>query len=280
MFYYLHHALIYLPLISVVIPLYNAEKSIERTLDSILNQTWKGDFEIFVVNDGSTDESAAVVGNYIKQSPLNIQLLNQENLGVSAARNSALRRATGEYIALLDADDEWLPEKTERQMEILEDHNSDLDFLGCLRKNQKILWPFRVEKNNLAEVTFRKLMLRNEIQPSTVIFKTEILKKTGFFGENFRFAEDLNFWLRVSENCKMAILNEELIFAGDGKRSFGVSGLSANLVEMEKGFQRNLREIWAKKKIGFAQFAAYFVFYKMKFLVRLSRNFYFKFQGR
>ncbi|ROI10728.1 glycosyltransferase family 2 protein [Chryseobacterium sp. H3056] len=280
MFYYLHHALIFLPLISVVIPLYNAEKSIEKTLDSIKNQTWKGDFEIFVVNDGSTDESAAVVENYIKQSSLNIQLLNQENLGVSAARNSALRRATGEYIALLDADDEWLPEKTERQMEILVDHNSDLDFLGCLRKNQKILWPFRVEKNNLAEVTFRKLMLRNEIQPSTVIFKTEILKKTGFFGENFRFAEDLNFWLRVSENCKMAILNEELIFAGDGKRSFGVSGLSANLVEMEKGFQRNLREIWAKKKFGFAQFAAYFVFYKMKFLVRLSRNFYFKFQGR
>ena len=267
-------------MVSVIIPLYNAEKSIEKTLDSIKNQTWKGEFEIFVVNDGSTDESAEVVENYIKQSSLNIQLLNQENLGVSAARNSALRRATGEYIALLDADDEWLPEKTERQMEILEDHNSDLDFLGCLRKNQKILWPFRVEKNNLAEVTFRKLMLRNEIQPSTVIFKTEILKKTGFFGENFRFAEDLNFWLRVSENCKMAILNEELIFAGDGKRSFGVSGLSANLVEMEKGFQRNLTEIWAKKKIGFAQFAAYFVFYKMKFLVRLSRNFYFKFQGR
>jgi len=267
-------------LISVVIPLYNAEKSMEKTLDSIKNQTWKGEFEIFVVNDGSTDESAAVVENYIKQSSLNIQLLNQENLGVSAARNSALRRATGKYIALLDADDEWLPKKTERQMNILENHNLNIDFLSCLRKNQKILWPFRVKKNNLAPVTFRKLMLRNEIQPSTVIFKKEILKKTGFFSENFRFAEDLNFWLRVSEKFKMAILNEELILAGDGKRSFGVSGLSANLVQMEKGFQKNLNEILAKKKIGFAQFAAYFVFYKMKFLVRISRNFYFKMQGR
>ena len=167
-------------MISVVIPLYNADKSIEKTLDSIKNQTWKGEFEIFVVNDGSTDQSAAVVENYTKQSSLNIQLLNQENLGVSAARNSALRRTTGKYIALLDADDEWLPEKTERQIDILEDPKIDIDFLGCLRKNQKILWPFRVGKNNLAPVTLQKLMLRNEIQPSTVIFKKNRLFRPKF----------------------------------------------------------------------------------------------------
>ncbi|WP_052252163.1 glycosyltransferase family 2 protein [Kaistella solincola] len=267
-------------MISVIIPLYNAENSIEKTLDSIKNQTWKGEFEIFVVNDGSTDASAAVVENYMKQSPLKITLLNQENLGVSVARNVAMQLATGEYIALLDADDEWLPEKTERQMDVLEDRNLDVDFLGCLRKNQKILWPFWVGENNLAKVTFRKLMLRNEVQPSTVIFKKEILKKTGFFGKNFRFAEDLNFWLKISLHCKMYILNEELILAGDGKRSFGVSGLSANLLEMEKGFQRNLKELLSLKKIGFAEYVAYFIFYKMKFLVRIARNFYFNKQGR
>ncbi|SFI61675.1 Glycosyltransferase involved in cell wall bisynthesis [Kaistella treverensis] len=267
-------------MISVIIPLYNAEKSIEKTLDSIRNQTWKGEFEIFVVNDGSTDGSAAVVESYMKQRPLKITLLNQENLGVSVARNAAMRLTTAEYIALLDADDEWLPDKTERQMDVFEDRNLDVDFLGCLRKNQKILWPFRVQKNNLAKVTFRKLLLRNEVQPSTVIFKTEILKKTSFFGENFRFAEDLNFWLKISEHCKMYILNEELILAGAGKRSFGVSGLSANLLEMEKGFQRNLKELLALKKIGFAEYGAYFAFYKMKFLVRIARNFYFKKQGR
>ena len=117
-------------MISVIIPLYNAEKSIEKTLDSIKNQTWKGEFEIFVVNDGSTDASAAVVENYMKQSALKITLLNQENLGVSVARNVAMRLATGEYMALLDADDEWLPEKTERQMQILENPDFDIDFIG------------------------------------------------------------------------------------------------------------------------------------------------------
>ena len=123
-------------------------------------------------------------------------------------------------------------------------------------------------------------MLRNEVQPSTVIFKTEILKKTGFFGENFRFAEDLNFWLKISEHCKMYILNEELLLLDGGKRSFGVSGLSANLQEMEKGFVKNLKEMLYLKRIGFSEYLIYFAFYKAKYIFRVVRNNYLNSLGK
>lgn len=262
-------------MISVIIPLYNAEKSIEKSLNSIKNQTWKGDFEIIVVNDGSTDFSKEIVENYISKNPeQNIILINQENKGVSGARNSALKMAKGNIIALLDADDEWYPQKTEIQMKLLQDETFKIDFLGCRRKNQKILYPFKVKKNNLAKITFRKLMFRNETQPSTVLFKRKILENTGYFDDSQKFAEDLNYWLKISENNKMYILNFELVIAGLGKRTFGVSGLSANLPEMEKGFQKNLKEIYHSKRIGFLEYILYFIFYKAKYIFRLFRNFF------
>ena len=120
------------PLISVIIPVFNAAQTIERTLDSIENQTYKN-FEVILVNDGSTDNSSEIINQYIsdKKSSSNISflLLHQENKGVSAARNFGLRSATGTLVALLDADDEWLPEKTEKQLNIIQ-NNPHIDLIG------------------------------------------------------------------------------------------------------------------------------------------------------
>lgn len=270
-------------MISVIIPLYNAAKTIEDSLNSIKNQTWTGEFEIIVVNDGSTDESKIIVEKFISEHPnLSVLLINQKNNGVSAARNLALNRANGEFIAFLDADDVWLPKKTELQMQILTKKNIEVDFISCRRSNQILRWPYisKTSANNLISVDFRKLMLRNEIQPSTVIFKRKILENTGFFRENQRYAEDLNYWLRISQKNKMFILNVPMVVIDGGKRSFGVSGLSANLPEMEKGFQKNLREIYYSKKINFLEYLTYFIFYKAKYVVRISRNQILKVFGR
>lgn len=259
-------------MISVIIPVYNSEKSIEKSLLSVKNQTWKGIFEIIIVNDGSTDNSLKIIEDYQRENPdERIILINQENGGVSKARNTALKIATGEYIALLDSDDEWLPEKTERQMYYLENTNLNIDFLATRRTAHEIKYPYKII-NNLAEITFRKLMFRNEAQPSTVIFKRKIIENTGFFNSDQRYSEDLNYWLKISFRNTMFILNEELLYAGSGKRSFGVSGLSGNLIEMEKGFQRNLREMYHLKKINSFEFKLYFIFYKLKFLFRVGRN--------
>lgn len=268
-------------MISVIIPLYNAENSIEKALQSIKNQTWTGDFEILVINDGSTDKSKKVVETYIqKNSELKIQLINQENGGVSKARNTGLELAKGEYIALLDSDDEWYPQKTERQMIFLESSTEEIDFLGCRRKNHEILYPYKIEHNNLALISFRELMFRNETQPSTVIFKSKVLKNSGLFDAKQRYAEDLNYWLKISEHNKMYILNEELVLTGAGKRTFGVSGLSANLGAMEKGFQKNLKEMYRLNRIGITQYIGYFIFYKVKYIFRVSRNKMLKLQGK
>ncbi|WP_294267855.1 glycosyltransferase family 2 protein [uncultured Chryseobacterium sp.] len=263
-------------MISVIIPLYNAEKTILSALDSIKAQTVdKKEFEIIIVNDGSTDGSKEVVELFIRENPdLNIKFLEQSNTGVSKARNSGLRIASGQYIALLDSDDEWLPEKTEKQLALLTDKNISVDFIATRRNNNKILLPYRV-KNNIAEITFKKLLLRNEAQPSTVIFKRKVLENTGFFNEDQRYAEDLNYWMKISRNNKMYILNESLLIAGGGKRTFGVSGLSADLSAMEKGFQRNLKEMYALKNINFIQYLLLKAFYKTKYLLLLTRTYYY-----
>ena len=267
-------------MISVIIPVFNAEKSIEKTLYSIKNQTWKGNFEIIIVNDGSTDSSVNIINNYHKKYPeQNIILLHQENGGVSKARNAALKIAKGEYIAMLDSDDEWLPEKSAKQMQYFENNDLKIDFLATRRTSHEIKYPYKII-NNLAEITFSKLMLRNEAQPSTVIFKRKVLQNTGFFNDNQRYGEDINYWLKISFQNKMYILNEELLYAGSGKRSFGVSGLSGNLIEMEKGFQRNLREMHELKKINSIEFILYYIFYKMKFFFRISRNQFLKSLGK
>ena len=125
-------------MISVIIPLYNAENTILATLDSVKNQEGDFDFEIMVINDGSTDKSAEKVQQFIDENPqLNIQLIHQYNKGVSSARNAGLRLAKGEGIAFLDSDDVWLSHKTKVMMKVLTE-NSKIDFLASFRNNEFI----------------------------------------------------------------------------------------------------------------------------------------------
>ena len=148
-------------MISVIIPVYNSEKTIEKSLISIKNQTWSGDFEILIVNDGSTDKSAEIIQNYQQKNPeQNITLIHQENVGVSRARNAALKIAKGDFIAFLDSDDEWLPQKTERQVQFLKDENLQIDFLTSLWNEKKVSFPYSVNNHNLVEINLKKLFLK------------------------------------------------------------------------------------------------------------------------
>lgn len=257
--------------ISVIIPMFNAEATICRALESVKNQKYGGSFEILVVNDGSTDQSAAVVEAYRAQNPqMNIVLIQQQNQGVSAARNTAMKVATGDYLALLDADDEWLPAKTAKQMAFLE--NEDIDFITSLWNDERIVFPYSIDKQRgLVEINLKKLLLKITGQTSTAIFKRKILSNTGCFDPAQRYAEDANFWMRISAHNKMYLLPESLVLAGSGKKSFGVSGLSADLVEMEKGIQKNIREMYQDRRINFMEYQIYFVFSKLKYWIRPLR---------
>ncbi|QCX53880.1 glycosyltransferase family 2 protein [Elizabethkingia sp. JS20170427COW] len=260
-------------MISVIIPAYNVEKTIEKALTSILRQEYDTEFEIIIINDGSTDNTEKVVHDFIAKNPeATFIFLQQENKGVSATRNAGLKIAKGEYIALLDADDEWYPEKTKKQMHYLEDKNYTIDFLASCRNHEKIKFPYRINpKNNLAKITLKKMLIRNIAQPSTVIFKRDVMDSSGFFDEQQRYAEDANYWLRISKSCNMYILNEDLTLTGSGKKSFGVSGLSANLWEMEKGFRKNLKEIYQNHRLNLGEYIFFFAFQRLKYYWRLIR---------
>lgn len=260
-------------MISVIIPVFNAEKTVEKALNSVKNQSWNGQFEIIIVDDGSSDGSKSLIETYRRENPeMNIIFLEQENSGVSAARNAALRRSTGEYVAFLDADDEWLPEKTELQMKYLSDPEKDLDFLASLWNQEKVSFPYSVSpENGLVEITLKKLLLKVTGQTSTALFKRKILENTGFLDDEQTHAEDANYWLRISEKNKMYLLPRKLVIAGGGKRSFGVSGLSADLKAMEKGIQKNVLDMYRNGRINKVEYLFYFVFSKLKYWIRPLR---------
>lgn len=253
--------------ISVVIPMYNAEKTIARAIYSVINQTYKGAFEIIVVNDGSKDKSADIVREIIEKNPkVKIRLIEQENGGVSKARNTGLKNVSGDYIALLDSDDEWFDSKIVEQINIFES-NRFIDFLGAsfvgFRLGNK-------KTEHLSRINFKSLLFRNYFQPSTVLFKREIINKIGYFDENQRYAEEGNFFLRVAREYNCYFFHKNLINFGDGKSGFGDSGLSANLREMEKGELKNLKFVLQQKWISSFTYSIAVGFSLLKYVRRIT----------
>jgi len=102
--------------ISVIIPAYNAEGTIERALLSVIRQEGAFNFEIIVIDDGSSDSTADKVSRFAHEQNIDIDLVRQANAGVASARNAGIRRSSGQYIAFLDADDEWRSDKTRKQI--------------------------------------------------------------------------------------------------------------------------------------------------------------------
>lgn len=249
--------------------MYNAADSIIRCLDSVINQTYAGKMEIIIVNDGSTDNSLAIVEEYAhKNSTAKINVFSQVNKGVSAARNFGLREAMGDYIALLDSDDEWLPEKLDTQIKYLEAIDRNFDFVCSLRNNDEIGFPYKLINGEYAEINVKKLLIRVVGQTSTALFKKKILLNTGFFDEDQSYSEDANYWMKISKENKMIILNKTLVITGGGKPAVGYSGLSANIEKMENGVQKNINEMLFLKRINILEYLIYKGFSKLKYLIR------------
>ena len=163
------------PLVSVVIPVYNAAASVHRAIESALAQTHHP-FEIIIVDDGSTDETVQVVQRYP------VTLVQKKNGGPSSARNAGVHLSRGEWIAFLDHDDAWHPEKTERQLACVE---SDISAV------------FGAKDPSVRDVTFWDMYWRNlGGNPSSTIVRREVIIALGLFDEDLIRAEDYNFWLR------------------------------------------------------------------------------------
>ncbi|MEI2275653.1 glycosyltransferase family 2 protein [Sphingobacterium sp. ML3W] len=255
--------------VSVVIPMYNAAKSILQTVNSVYAQTWQEHIEIIIINDGSTDDSQILVENYIKdQQRDNIRLVNQKNAGVSVARNEGMKRCTGDWICLLDSDDTWLPNKLERQLQILE-ADPTIDFLGTTRNGEYIQQLALRKLDVINQISAKELLFKFVFVTPTIIFKREIVDRVGYFDETQRYAEEGNYFIRIANKCKSYLLNESLVITGGGKHDFGESGLSSNLWEMEKGELKNIRMALRIGIINSAEYLFFNVFSLLKYARRV-----------
>lgn len=196
------------PLVSVVIPVYNAGRFLGAALDGVLTQTVR-DHEVIVIDDGSRDNTAAVVAEYGRA----VQYQWQENRGVSAARNAGIGLARGEYVAFLDADDVWLPTKLERQVEVLR-KNPEFGTVGCgyyltddcLAVTGEVLPP-PVELADL-------LLLRANggLFGSSLIASRKRLEGLGGFDERLSTSADFDLAVRIGQHGQIAVIPEPLVY--------------------------------------------------------------------
>jgi glycosyltransferase involved in cell wall biosynthesis len=197
----------FLSTLSVVIPTYNRRGTLHRCLASVYAQTAPVD-EVIVVDDGSTDGTA----QWLSEAFPEAKLIRQDNQGVSAARNAGIRSAHSEWIALLDSDDCWLPEKIAKQMEALRQNRS---YLICHTEEK---WIYRGKSKNVPShylkkggAMFQHCLARCAISPSTVLIRRSLFDEVGNFDESFLICEDYELWLRITAKHPVLLVNEALI---------------------------------------------------------------------
>jgi len=201
-------AIIMEPLVSVVIPTHNAAQYLGEALESVFSQSY-GNLEILVVDDGSTDGTAALLGSFASR----LTYLSQEKSGPSKARNTGITNARGEYVAFLDADDIWLSNKIEKQVEILQ-KNPDAAFVYAQSQDfddqtdrETTVHPENVCSGNL----FEMLLVRPLVTLSSVVMKSSILLDVGGFDEALATAEDTHLYLKIARNYKIIGIPEILV---------------------------------------------------------------------
>ncbi len=217
-------------LVSVVIPVYNAEKTIIACLDSVNNQTYP-DIEIIVVNDGSTDQTTKLLEDYQNFSLRSVRIFTQKNAGPSVARNFGISLAKGEYIAFLDADDRWVNDKIENQLKVFESDYSIGLVAGLISVGKSV---GDKEKFGVKQVSFKKLIYKNYFVTSTVVCKKSSLSNI-CFNNLQKYAEDYRVWLEVAASGVKCVVLQQYVTIMNNKPLYGYAGLSANLWAMEKG---------------------------------------------
>jgi len=224
--------------ISVIIPCYNKELFIVGTLDSVIQQTFvKAIKEILVIDDGSIDGTASLVKEKASLYPI-IKYIYQDNRGVSAARNTGIKNAGGNYIAFLDADDLWMPDKIERQCKALEQHpEAGLFYTDLYKYDYKLerLTPVDViaYQDNEESLLFKFVARGAPVIPSTVLVKKVCFEKEGLFDTTLlEGGEDIDMWLRIARKYSFQHVKGYLIKKRELKESLG-----ANTYENAKGYR-------------------------------------------
>ena len=256
--------------VSVIIPCFCCSETIEKTIESVLNQTLLPK-EIIIINDGSRDagktkEKLDAIKNNIYINFKKIILINidlKKNYGPSYARNKGWNLSTQNYIAFLDSDDLWDKNKIKLQYNWMENHK-EVCFTG-----HKSDYNLNFTKNNIRffnfkNITINQLLFKNYFPTRTVMIK----RKVNFrFDENKRFGEDFDLWLRISE--KYALIFLDIILSYSLRPDFSKGGLSNKLLKMQKSEVNTMFLVYNKKKISLITFIIALIYSNLKFFRRI-----------
>jgi len=205
------------PEVDVVIPVFNGQDYILQALRSVEGQTLRPR-SIIVVNDGSTDGTEGIILAFREKCTCNIEYVKRPNCGVNAARNAGIERAKGQYVAFLDADDEWLPNKLEEQAKVLQ--RSEFKNVGVVYCRYSVMdeagnskASYCVFDPKMRGRIFHDLLKRNMIagSGSAVLARRDCFERVGNFDENLRGAEDWDMWLRLAETFEFDYADEVLV---------------------------------------------------------------------
>ena len=213
--------------ISVVIPTLNRINSLQRALDSVINQTYKA-AEIIVVDNGSSDGTL----KFLREQYPKITILTENKIGVSSARNKGIKNSINQWIALLDSDDAWHPRKLEIQTSMLDSALKEYNLIHTDEiwfRNNKHINQMKKHKKQGGYIFERCLSLCC-ISPSSVLFKKNILDKVGLFDESLPVCEDYDMWLKICSS-------EEVLFAQD-KLTYKYGGHKDQLSKSYWGMDR------------------------------------------
>jgi len=226
------------PFFSVIIPLYNKEKFIKNTIESVLNQEFN-DFEILIINDGSTDSSLKQIEAFTDSR---IKIFDQENKGVSVARNFGLAQAKGEYICFLDADDYWYPHflsQMYKHIKLLPEQKVFTSAFELDIKNKNVPCIYSMKKTADYQIVDYFDASRKKhpvIGTSTSVFHRDVFEKSGVFDVRFRSGQDSDLWIRVG-------LHFPVVF---------IWKIGARYVYDPQGISRNRKKI--KEKSDYSQY--------------------------
>lgn len=227
------------PLVSIVLPVYNAERYLREALDSLLNQTFKN-FEILAVNDGSKDGSLDILKHYAAVDD-RIKIIDQQNKGLVATLNETIPRAKGALIARMDADDVSLPRRIQLQVEQFEKNPKLVLVTGCYEVINEFseFVRFSVLPTNDADIK-RSLHLYNPIAHGSVMFKKETFLKTSGYRSDVGPTEDYELWLRMAREGEFYSLPNSIF-----RWRINLDGIThTNNDEMVKWTRKHVEDMW------------------------------------
>jgi glycosyltransferase involved in cell wall biosynthesis len=226
-------------LVSVIIPVYNSEEYIAEAVESVLGQSY-GNFEIVIIDDGSTDNTLSILEPY-RVAP-HFRIIRQANAGPSSARNQGIRYSQGKYCAFLDADDIMMPERLKLQVDAMEEQKDiGLVYTDLMTFNKEGII-HRTKKaftNPYSGNVLDKLLVENFITTSTVMVRKSCFDEVPLFDESISHSEDYKMWLNIAERFKLGYVDLPLV-----KYRYHANSLSCDRVVIGKSSYRVVQEFW------------------------------------